>query len=182
MRLFYAIELDEGTRRLLHEKQNQLKEKAARANFTRLENLHLTLRFMGEMDGSALPVLKQILDLVASRMEAFHLELSSPGAFERGHKSIVWWGVKKNETLYHLQKALEEEIRLSGFPAETKPYIPHITLAREYVCADGIKNVINGFRPASHPICVSSLSLMESLRVEGKLTYLCRYRAALRSD
>ena len=70
MRLFYAIELDEGTRRLLHEKQNQLKEKAAKANFTRLENLHLTLRFMGEMDVA--PVLKQILDLVASRMEAFH--------------------------------------------------------------------------------------------------------------
>lgn len=179
MRLFYAIELDDSTRQLLVESQTRLKAKALRANFTRSENLHLTLRFMGEIEAGHFSVLKRIQDHIAGKFPSFRLELSGPGLFERGHKSIVWWGVKANEQLNGLQKALEKEIRLNGFPPETKTYSPHITLAREFVTEDSMKNVMNLLLPVNHPFHVSAISLMESTRVDGKLTYVCRYRAEL---
>lgn len=182
MRLFYAIELDDSTRGLLADSQDRLKTKALRANFTRTENLHLTLRFMGEIESGHFAVLKKIQDHIAGKFPSFRLELSGPGVFERGHKFIVWWGVKDNAQLNSLQKALEQEIRLNGFPPETKPYSPHITLAREFVPEDSIKNVMILLQSANHQFYVSAISLMESTRVDGKLTYLCRYRAELLSE
>lgn len=179
MRLFYAIELDQATKQLLLDVQNKLKPKALKANFTRAENLHLTLRFMGETDNAYFSVLKKIQDYTAGKFQPFQLELAGPGIFERGHKSIVWWGIKQNEHLIRLQKSLEEEIRLNGFPAEAKPYSPHITLAREFVSGDNVRDVIKLLRPVSHCFDVTGISLMESTRVDGKLTYLCRYRTSL---
>ncbi|MBP7175421.1 MAG: RNA 2',3'-cyclic phosphodiesterase [Thermoclostridium sp.] len=179
MRLFYAIELDDSTRGLLADNLNKLKPKAVRANFTRAENLHLTLRFMGEIETGHVVVLKKILDYIAGRFSAFCLELAAPGVFERGHKSIVWWGLKGNEQLNDLQSALEQEIRLNGFTAESKPYSPHITLAREFVSQDSIVNVIKLLPTLNHSFHVGAVSLMESTRQEGKLKYLCRYRAEL---
>lgn len=181
MRLFYAIELDERTRQLLFDNQSKLKGKALKANFTRAENLHLTLRFMGDIEDAYFPVLKKMQDFVASKAEAFQLELSGPGVFERGHKSIVWWGTKKSEVLSRLQKNLEEEIRANGFPAETREYSSHITLAREFVSTDSIRNVMNLLQPIEHQFYITGISLMESTRVDGKLTYLCRYRTELRT-
>ncbi len=179
MRLFYAVELDEGTRNILAQKQAKLKSRALKANFTRSGNLHLTLRFMGEVEDAYLPVLKKILEAAASKCKAFHLKMSSPGVFERGHKSIVWWGIDPNEELYRLQAILEEEIRLNGFPAETKPYRPHITLAREFVSNGDIKGIIGELKPLDHTFQVSGISLMESCRVDGKLTYLSVCKAPL---
>lgn len=181
MRLFYAIELDDSTRRLLADAQSRLKAKALRANFTRTENLHLTLRFMGEIQTDHFAVLKKILDQIAGKFPSFHLELSGPGLFERGHKSIVWWGVKESGLLNSLQKALEQEIHLNGFPQETKAYSPHITLAREFVSEDSMKNVMNLLPSVNHQFHVSAISLMESTRVDGKLTYLCRHKTELLS-
>lgn len=181
MRLFYAIELDDKTRRLLQEKQNLLKSKALKANFSRIENLHLTLRFMGEVSEAYFPVMKKILESVAGKMKAFQLELTEPGLFERGHKSIIWWGIRKNEALYRLQKMLEEEIRLHGFSLETKPYSPHITLAREFVSDHNIKELLQKLTWINHPFDVTGISLMESTRVDGKLTYLRRSYSALSS-
>ncbi len=179
MRLFYAIELDDSTRGLLVDNLNKLKPKAVRANFTHAENLHLTLRFMGEIETGYVAALKKILDFIAGRFSAFHLELAEPGIFERGHKSIVWWGLKGNEQLNNLQSALEQEIRLNGFAAETKAYSPHITLAREFVSQDSVVNVIKLLPSLNHSFRVGAISLMESTRHEGKLAYLCRYRAEL---
>jgi hypothetical protein len=56
MRIFYAIELDEKTKALLSKEQDRLKTQALKANMTRTENLHLTLRFIGEVNPSYIPV------------------------------------------------------------------------------------------------------------------------------
>lgn len=177
MRLFYAIELDDITRKLLVDMQSALKPKAVRANFSQAGNLHLTLRFMGEVEPGHLNVLKKIQGFTAEKFKGFTLELSGPGAFERGNRSIVWWGLKPNKQLFSLQSALETEIRANGFPPELKPYRPHITLAREFV--GDVKTVLASLPPVRHQFHVSAISLMESTRVDGRLTYLCLHRTDL---
>lgn len=181
MRLFYAIEFDEGVKTELVKAQSILKKRAKRANFTRKENFHLTLRFMGEIEDANYPVLAKIQAEIASKHEPFLLELSKPGIFERGNKFIVWWGIRKSEQLYSLQKSLEEEIRLNGFVSEHKIYNPHITLAREFSSYDNVKEILSELGSLTSTIEVGSISLMESLRIDGRLTYLCRNKTKLLS-
>jgi len=183
MRIFYAIELDEETKDLLSKEQTKLKAKALKANMTKRENLHLTLRFIGEVDPVYLPVFQNIQNVVASKCSPFKLTLSEPGAFARGHKSIIWWGIKPNAALNQLYKDLEEQIRKNGFPAEYKPYTPHITLAREFAANEGnTEGVINNIKPLSHSFSVKSISLMESTRIDGKLKYICLCNEAFKKN
>ncbi len=182
MRCFFAIELDEITREILVKEQNRLKSKAIRANFTRRDNLHLTLRFMGEIAPAYFPVLKKISDFVAARSHSFELALSKPGAFVRGHKSIIWWGIRHNDQLDTLQNSLEREIQQNGFPGEFKPYTPHITLAREFVSNLDTKRLMQESNPFDHSFIANRISLMESTRIDGKLTYICRYSSVLPGD
>lgn len=179
MRLFYAVEFDESIKEELAKAQSKLKEKARRANFTGKENFHLTLRFMGEMEKANFPVLTKIQADVALKNEPFFIKLSKPGVFERGNKFIVWWGIHKSDQLIRLQGNLEEELRLNGFPAEFKSYNPHITLAREFTSNEDIREIIKEFKPLKNTIEVNDISLMESLRINGRLTYICRNKTRL---
>lgn len=176
MRLFYAVEFDEKTKDALIAKQSILKSGAVKANFTARENLHLTLRFMGEISGPDFTVLKKVQDLVSKRHDPFELEISEIGTFERGRSSIVWAGIKENNKLLQLQKDLEKEIAANGFIPENRPYKPHITLAREFVTRGDINKIIRDVGALQHKFSVESISLMESTRVNGKLVYLCRYK------
>lgn len=177
--MFYAIEFNENIKEELLKAQSKLKEKARSANFTRKENLHLTLRFMGEIDNANFPVLTRIQADAAYINEPFLLKLSKPGVFERGNKFIVWWGIQECDRLKRLQSSLEEEIRRNGFPPEYKPYSPHITLAREFTSYENIKEIIMDLEPLINTFEVNNISLMESLRIDGRLTYICRNRVRL---
>lgn len=179
MRLFYAIEFDDKTKDILVEIRNLLKKKAVKGNFTRKENLHLTLRFMGEVPDPNIYVLKKIQDLVSQKHSPFQLEISQIGFFSRGHNSIVWAGIKENKNLLQLQEDLENEIAANGFTPENRPYKPHITLAREFASNDDINRIIKEIEPLKHEFSVNSISLMESTRINGKLMYLCRYKTAI---
>ncbi|HAA24535.1 MAG TPA: RNA 2',3'-cyclic phosphodiesterase [Ruminiclostridium sp.] len=183
MRIFYAIEFDERTKDLLSKEQGILKVKALKANMTRRENLHLTLRFIGEVNPSYIPVFTNILNVAASNCSPFQLTLTGPGAFARGNKSIIWWGVEHSAALHQLYEKIEEQIRRNGFPAENRPYTPHITLAREFTAGDGnIESVLDNIKPLNHSFPVKNISLMESTRIDGKLKYICLFKAALKKN
>jgi 2'-5' RNA ligase len=183
MRIFYAIELDEKTKALLSKEQDRLKTQALKANMTRTENLHLTLRFIGEVNPSYIPVFTNIQNAVASKCSPFQLSLTEPGAFIRGNRSIIWWGIEPNAALHRLYKEIEEQIRKNGFPAEQRPYTPHITLARDFAARTGnTEDVLNNIKPLNHSFSVKSISLMESTRIEGKLTYIRLCSAALKKN
>lgn len=93
------------------------------------EQLHLTLRFAGELDP------RQGEDLVTalSRVEspAFDLEIRGAGHFERkGRPHTLWAGVAPSEPLAVLQRRVERACRAAGLPPETRKFVPHVTLAR----------------------------------------------------
>lgn len=179
MRLFYAVEFDEKTRDILVSKQNLLKSRAVRANFTMRENLHLTLRFLGEVPSSDLPVLTGIQDLVSKRHGPFKIEISGLGTFVREKGGIVWAGIKYSEALLAFQRDLEKEIAKKGFRPENRPFKPHITLAREFIPDGSMDKTIKESGDLQHEFEVKSISLMESSRVNGKLVYTCLYNTSI---
>jgi RNA 2',3'-cyclic 3'-phosphodiesterase len=99
------------------------------ARWVEPDNLHLTLRFIGEIEE---PLIEDIVfALRAIRMEAFPLTLSSVGHFERrGRVRQIWAGIMPSPQLMDLQRRVESAILRAGIRSESRRFTPHVTLAR----------------------------------------------------
>ncbi len=92
-------------------------------------NLHLNLRFIGEVDGGAFTDIREALSDV--RIEPFELTLKGTGFFPpKQSPHTLWAGVEKNESLTVLHSRVEAAIAKIGFPRESRKFAPHVTVAR----------------------------------------------------
>ena len=124
-RLFVALELPEQVRLRLQ----ILSSGVPGANWVRPESLHLTLRFVGEVDSGW----GQDIDTALAGISApgFDLSLAGVGCWEsKGRASALWVGVDKNPALTHLQAKIESALVRLGLEPEPRKFAPHVTLAR----------------------------------------------------
>ena len=125
MRLFVAIALPEDVKERLAALQRGLRE----ARWITAENLHLTLRFLGELDGRQAGDVDDALS--ALRYEAFDLELAGINHFGDGRNlRTLWVGVTDPVPVVKLQAKIERAIQLAGIEPETRKFKAHVTLAR----------------------------------------------------
>ncbi|MEN8198625.1 MAG: RNA 2',3'-cyclic phosphodiesterase [Thermodesulfobacteriota bacterium] len=126
VRLFVAIDLADASR----ERLKTICHGLPGARWVKDEQLHLTLRFIGEVDEPLFQDIREVLGGVEA--QAFSLQLDGIGCFPpRGRPRIVWAGVAANRELLHLQKKIESVLtREAGLDPEGRKYAPHITLAR----------------------------------------------------
>lgn len=132
MRSFIAIELPEITRDSLSRIQEELKASAADVKWVKPENIHLTLKFLGEIDADQLSKINLILEAVAKEKKSFSLRLSSLGAFPKvDYPRVIWVGIDQGERqTQELAKTLEEKIEKLGIPKEDRAFSSHITIGR----------------------------------------------------
>ena len=124
-RLFAAIDLPKETEDELAAFDRTLKE----ARWVPPDQLHLTLRFMGDADDTMFQSVRQTLGEV--RCAPFGLALRGTGHFPPGREPrVLWVGMEKNRALEELQQQVERAVVAAGFPAEPRRFSPHITLAR----------------------------------------------------
>jgi len=124
LRLFTAIEIPERLRTRL----TLLQSGVPGARWQPVENLHLTLRFIGEVDEPTASDIDQVL--ASFRDKAFELRLRGVGEFGRRDTHALWAGVASSPALHHLVAKIESALQRMGLPAETRKYAPHVTLAR----------------------------------------------------
>jgi len=112
----------------------RLRESAphAQASWSREENIHLTLKFLGEIETSRLDSLSNAAACAVADLRGFQITIEEPGVFPRhGTPRVLWIGVKdKLGKLAELQARLENECAKQGFIREERPFHPHLTLAR----------------------------------------------------
>ncbi len=92
------------------------------------EQLHLTLRFIGEVGRHQANDLAAALEQL--RFEPFQLHLGGIGTFERRRQGALWAGVGPSEPLHALNAKIERACQSAGLEAERRSFHPHITLAR----------------------------------------------------
>jgi 2'-5' RNA ligase len=133
MRLFIAVNFSDEVKNQLLKIQEHLKSQSSRGNFTRPENLHLTLAFLGETPETQLERLYDILEDIQS--SPFTIPFKRTGCFTHSKKELWWIGATKDSPSLPLLKTIHEQLlcRLleEGFPADTRPFNAHITLGRE---------------------------------------------------
>jgi 2'-5' RNA ligase len=125
MRLFVAIPLPEDVRLGLA----GLAGAVPGAGWVPPENLHITLRFLGEVDGHLFEDVCHALSLVGGA--AFSLQLAGVGHFgDRRQVRVLWAAVRASEALARLRGRVERVLENCGLPREERRFHPHVTLAR----------------------------------------------------
>jgi RNA 2',3'-cyclic 3'-phosphodiesterase len=124
MRLFVALSIpDSVAQRLM-----LLQGGVPGARWQRREQLHLTLRFIGEVDGRDARAIEDALAGIDA--PAFDLQLHGVGQFGNKQPHTLWAAARKNELLEHLARKVDTAIRRVGQPQDTHKFTPHVTLAR----------------------------------------------------
>ena len=128
-RLFVAIDLPNAVKGALI----ALKTEIEGAKWVKAENMHLTLRFIGEVDaaGGRLTPIKDALATVKG--EAFDMTLASVGRFPEGTKKpprVLWVGIESPPALVRLYQSIEAALKGIGFAPDDRGFSAHITLAR----------------------------------------------------
>lgn len=132
MRLFLAIELDEFIKNSISKLQHTLKSTgSAKIKYVETENIHLTLKFFGDVDNKKLEEIDEVINKTVKEFRPYILKVVNVGTFPRSNNPrVVWCGVKdKEKVTINLIKSLDNEFSNIGFKKE-KSYQPHITLGR----------------------------------------------------
>jgi 2'-5' RNA ligase len=133
LRCFIAIELPAEVKKGLRELQSRLRaENKAPIKWVEPENIHLTLKFLGNVAASRVGEVSQAVTKAVAGTSPFSLKVEGLGVFPNSKRvQIVWVGVSGElERLAGLQRRIEAAMEGLGFAAENRRFTPHLTLAR----------------------------------------------------
>jgi 2'-5' RNA ligase len=167
VRLFVAIEIPEEIRLVLAAFLKELRGIAPQPKWVRAENLHVTLKFLGETEPSKLGAIERVLAAIRSPLPV-SLEFLGLGFFPNGRRPRVFWlGIKASANLKMLAGEIDHTLHQIGFPLEDLPFTPHLTLAR--FNPPGLPPKL-GSAVAEHSTrCFGSLIAKEFHLIESKL-------------
>lgn len=167
MRLFTAIPFSEHCKHHFAGVIEQLSRQSTGGRFTREDNLHLTLVFLGETDR-----VKEIITAMQTVKSApFSLTFAQFGRFRRDGGDIYWMAPQKSPQLFTLQSALASAFLRAGFSLENRAYRPHVTLGRQVVLPETFSPASFSESAPEITAAVDRVSLMKSERLHGRLVY-----------
>ena len=178
IRLFIAVELPANVRQRLADLADELRAMGLeRLRWVRPENIHVTLKFLGETPAERQPQIEDALRAAAEGVAPHELTLGELGKFGgRQNPRVLWVDVRGDvDALKAMQKRVDAGIAALGFPADERPFAAHLTLARvpqdlARKVARPLTDAIDTVKVSDPPIPVREIVLMRSeLRREGPL-------------
>lgn len=132
VRAFLAMPLDTAVREHLVRWQQAWAQTVSNVKWVEQENLHLTLKFLGEVREEELGAIKGVAARIAAAWSPLVLALGDPGVFPNGRQArVLWVGLKDEEgRLAAMAGQLDHELASLGFPPEEGTFVPHLTLGR----------------------------------------------------
>jgi len=133
MRLFVAIEIDSAVQDAIERTRQRIRKECrlerGAVKWVEPDNTHLTLVFLGEVDGRKAGEICSIAETAIQGHLPFELEIKGVGTFGRPAR-VVWAGISPSEQLKRLQSDLRENYRRAGWPSEDREFAGHLTLCR----------------------------------------------------
>ncbi|MCL0067449.1 RNA 2',3'-cyclic phosphodiesterase [Peptococcaceae bacterium] len=130
MRLFWAIEIPDEIKSKLASVQEELKKLDLHAKWVEKQNIHLTVKFLGETDASMVTDIKNSVLSALEGTSPFRISVSGFGTF--GNPAcVIWSGIRDDDKkLFELHSKVDRALLSLGFEAEKRAFYPHLTLAR----------------------------------------------------
>jgi RNA 2',3'-cyclic 3'-phosphodiesterase len=131
IRSFVAVNIDEGMKKDLYTTTQRLREIRCDVKWVSAENMHITLKFLGDTPEGLLPEISGRLSGIASSHLPFTIRLRSAGVFpDRRRPRVVWIDMSGTEEIIKLQKEVEESLATLGYKKENRAFSPHLTIGR----------------------------------------------------
>ena len=171
IRLFIAVNCNDATKNLLLSVQDDIKAQSLKGNFSRPENLHLTLVFLGETPDDQVPAIcAAIKEAMRPPVAPFTLAFSQTGCFRHSDKELWWIGAQQTDPSLIILKNLRQRITgglsAANIAFDDRAFKPHITLGREIR-----HNAPIVLRQQEIALAVNRVSLMKSERINGATVY-----------
>lgn len=161
MRLFIAIQFEEKILDALTDFQDDLRAQGVTGNYTKRENLHITLAFIGEYGNP-----EEVLDAM-EQVDFRPIDISLDGVGSFGE--LFWVGLKDNPQLIGYVKRLRRALAEQEIPFDRKRFSPHITLIRKYSYKGGREIPVS--KPPVGRMTATRVSLMRSERGKNGMIY-----------
>lgn len=190
MRAFIAIELPPQIKESLGRLQEQLKLSGADVKWVNPQNIHLTLKFLGERDDKKIAAIKDILEEAVKNKTAFEAGIGSLGAFPKTDAPrVIWVGIGKGEEqIKEIAEELDTLISRTGIPKVDRAYAAHITLGRtrsgrnQEGLARQIKELAQSIAAGNLEFAVAGLTLFESTLTPSGPVYKVQKVAGLKTN
>jgi 2'-5' RNA ligase len=165
IRCFIAIDVPEEIKGDLAKLQDSLRRLGASISWTRTEGIHLTLKFLGNVESDVIPKISVSLEEASSKVMPFSVAVEGVGCFPNARRPrVLWVGLDGGEPLQTIHEAVEAATEPMGFQREHRKFHPHLTLGRVRQ-PNGIDRVVRemerlGF--ARHEFTSTEIRLMRS--------------------
>ena len=131
MRAFIAIAVPESVLSSCEQIVAHLKSLNLHGRFAKTESIHLTLQFLGDIEGDQIAPIAQVLEQAGREVAPFDLEMGQLGVFPHlTHPRVIWIGVEPIDALMTLQSKIQQGLEPLNFPKENRNFHPHLTLLR----------------------------------------------------
>lgn len=181
MRSFIAVELSAALRDDASSVVGSLSPELGEVRWVSPHLMHVTLRFLGEIDGEIVPGLTRALEPAVSSQESFPAGFNRVGWFPpRGRARVIWLGFGTgNEEFVKLGRNVDDALAGCGFPPENRPFTPHVTIGRARRATISTR-LLGDAAVDEHLMTVDAVTLIEScLSPSGpRYSRLARYPLA----
>lgn len=185
IRCFVAIEIPPPIQRLLKPVQTRLQSEIRRASWTKPGNLHLTLKFLGDVRSEKIDVVSEAIQNVADAQTPFSIAFGGVGTFpDFTRPRVLWIGMKQGALAFSdLAKSVNFTLKPLGFPADNR-FHPHLTLARlrAPMNLESLQNMLHQYDMIDGSVVnVNKITLMQSQLHPNGTIYtplnVCRFSA-----
>lgn len=131
MRCFIAMNLDDSLKEEINKTIQGLRGRDWDVRWVPAENLHVTLKFLGDTSEEQVLEIKERLSAIAVKTDSFNLGLYGVGIFpDRKRPRVVWIDLIDSEGFIKLQELVEDSMASLGFKMDNRPFSPHLTIGR----------------------------------------------------
>lgn len=171
IRAFIGIDFESELKNDILKLQQKLKKFAIKGRWKHIDNFHLTLKFLDEINASQIKQIDEAMKKMCTGIKPFNITLSGLGTFNGRNNEVrvLWLGLEGDiANLKTLQNSVDDIMAPIGFPPEKRSYTPHVTIGQDIIFEDNA-GVVDDFK--FDPIRVDNLILFKSEQVQNKRVY-----------
>jgi len=125
------IAIDIGVSSRIVEIENEIKKTAANVKLVKPENMHLTLKFLGDTNEELVDEIEKIMKESVEGIEPFNIQLKGTGVFPKpNYIKVIWIGIQNGDQIIPIAQKIDEKISKLGFKKEKRKFSPHLTIGR----------------------------------------------------
>lgn len=174
MRAFIGVDFSKEMKAAISSLQDKLRPYASYGRWKYIDNFHLTLKFLDEVNDGKVDEIGDRLKSICQENKRFVLNVNEIGKFQgKSDLRVLWLGLGGDlDKLNRLQQDIENRMHSLGFSKEKRPYVPHITIAQDILFTMDFSQIMKIAAEMSFPeISVEKVCLFKSEQIGRKRVY-----------